>query len=359
VVLLAVLAWAALLQWAAATAPLAFTSPKQPAPGQEGTDLQLFRAVVARVAAGEDYYAVNAAELPPRGFPTDSVFNWRLPTYAWLLALLGSGFAARLVCVLVVAAALLASVKAVLDQLGLYAAAAFFLLQCGVAGHLVVEHGRFTTEVWAAVLILLSVGATGCGWRWVAVAAGLAALFFRELAGWYVVVAAANAAYERRWREVAAWAAGVAAFLTFFAWHAWQVTEHRPANDFAGPSWLAFGGLRFDMLCCRLNAWLTRAPWWVLAAYLAAATAGFLAARTEMLRVAAAAAVGYLALFAVVGRPENNYWGLIPAPLLAFGVVLAPVALRDLLAAGYAGSSGGERPPKAAKGRQRPPTGGL
>jgi hypothetical protein len=41
-------------------------------------------------------------------------------------------------------------------------------------------------------------------------------------------------------------------------------------------------------------------------------------------------AAAYLALFAVVGLPINNYWGFLSAPLLALGFVHAPGALRDL-----------------------------
>jgi hypothetical protein len=38
----------------------------------------------------------------------------------------------------------------------------------------------------------------------------------------------------------------------------------------------------------------------------------------------------YLAAFAVVGHPFNQYWGSMFAPLLCFGFGLAPRALVDL-----------------------------
>jgi len=41
--------------------------------------------------------------------------------------------------------------------------------------------------------------------------------------------------------------------------------------------------------------------------------------------------VAYLAAFAVVGQPFNEYWGLLYAPLLPLGIAQAPAALRDLI----------------------------
>ncbi len=42
---------------------------------------------------------------------------------------------------------------------------------------------------------------------------------------------------------------------------------------------------------------------------------------------------GYLAAFAVIGTPNNAYWGLLVTPLLALGWVALPVSLRDLFRA--------------------------
>ena len=39
---------------------------------------------------------------------------------------------------------------------------------------------------------------------------------------------------------------------------------------------------------------------------------------------------GYALAFMMLGRADNNYWGLIFAPLLPLGLAVAPAALRDL-----------------------------
>src|SRR5438874_1953192 len=51
-----------------------------------GKDLEAYRRIVARVHTGEDYYRAAGEELRAGGYATSSVFNWRPPLYAWLLA---------------------------------------------------------------------------------------------------------------------------------------------------------------------------------------------------------------------------------------------------------------------------------
>jgi hypothetical protein len=46
-------------------------------------------------------------------------------------------------------------------------------------------------------------------------------------------------------------------------------------------------------------------------------------------RLICLAALAYLAAFAVVGRPENFYWGLLAAPLLVWGAGHAPAAIAN------------------------------
>jgi hypothetical protein len=47
----------------------------------------------------------------------------------------------------------------------------------------------------------------------------------------------------------------------------------------------------------------------------------------------------WLAAFFVIGRPDNFYWGLLLAPILPLGAVLALPALRDLLRAAVSDSA--------------------
>src|SRR4051812_8164659 len=48
------------------------------------SDIDMYRAVAARVHAGEPYYATVSRELISRGYPTSPFLNFRLPTLAYL-----------------------------------------------------------------------------------------------------------------------------------------------------------------------------------------------------------------------------------------------------------------------------------
>jgi hypothetical protein len=162
------------------------------------------------------------------------------------------------------------------------------------------------------------------------VAAGLAALFFRELALPYCAIALALAWRHRRRAEWRTWLAGFALYGLFLTFHALAVARRLTPADRPAAGWVQFGGTAFLLATCRMNAFLFSLPSWASALYLPLAVLGLGGWRGETgCRLGLTAAV-YLAAFAVVGQPFNNYWGLLPAPLLPFGFASAPAAVRDL-----------------------------
>ena len=52
--------------------------------------------------------------------------------------------------------------------------------------------------------------------------------------------------------------------------------------------------------------------------------------RGELGNRVALTVTAYVLLFMVAGRSDNTYWGLLYAPLLPFGWVMAPAAFHDL-----------------------------
>ena len=80
-----------------------------------------------------------------------------------------------------------------------------------------------------------------------------------------------------------------------------------------------------------MNGLLVLLPLWVTALVLPASLIGLASRRDDVADRALAAVLIYLSLFAVAGRPDNRYWGFLYAPLLTFGLVWAPAALRDLV----------------------------
>jgi hypothetical protein len=307
-------------------------------------DLALYRDVIAEVRSGRDYYNIAAQKIPHYGFPISSPLNWRLPTYAWLLSRLPPALIQPTLVLLSIIALMLAfAAQLRTDGIG-YAALTTFLL-FGVVRWSIDGHAYLAQEPWAATLIIISlsayalggresgIGGRGSGvrsqcWRAAAIAAGTAALLFRELALPYCGIALLIAACHRRWLEALGWAAGIAAFAAFYAWHIHEVHVQLAAAGAASSSslgqWLRFGGLDYVLLTTRMNSLFFHAPGWLLWLYLLAVLIGLSRQPSETNQLACLTALSYLLAFAILGRPENFYWGLFPAPFLAWGAAQAP-----------------------------------
>src|SRR5437773_4095154 len=167
-------------------------------------DLGLFKAVVNGQRLGRPYYEVYGAESRDRGYPTRSVFNWRQPLLMRALALLPLGISRVLFIALAVALLVQAHGLLRRELLGV------LTVLCAAAVAIVPGEVYFT-EPWAGLCLGLSAMAyvrrretTGAGWA-------LLALFIRELAAPYCVIAALIAVSQKRWREVSMWIGG--AFL--------------------------------------------------------------------------------------------------------------------------------------------------
>lgn len=299
----------------------------------EGGDIALYRAVVDRVHAGESYYDANFAERIARGYPTQSVFNCRMPTPFWLLGYLPDPAWGKWLLVLVALAAAGTLFQALLRDDAEHPGRAFAcmvvlsgpLLLCGLGEIYLMP------VLWSGVLIALSVGLYGVERPHWAVVAGVAALALRELALPYCLLCILLACRERRWGELLAWAIALAAWLAFFAWHAHEVLRRVPPDALAHASgWMCLGGVTFVISTVRLNSvYLLVAPPWLAAIYFAAAMFG-LAGWSSRLGTRVGLTVSlYVAALAVAGMPTNAYWGLMIAPLLALGAVRAWVSATE------------------------------
>lgn len=184
----------------------------------------------------------------------------------------------------------------------------------------------YVPEVWAGLLIALSLGRWARG-AWVEAAAfGLAASVIREAAGVYLLVMLLFAVGSRAKREALGWVAALAVFAPVLLTH-WRTVRQvsGPMTGAGDAGWL---GLTPLIGASPLAALPAEAPLVVLAL----AAFGWIAWRDEAgLRLVATTAA--VALFALV-RPEVGAdWGyLVAAPLLA-GLAFAPDGVRDLLRA--------------------------
>ncbi len=288
------------------------------APDRGPGDFALYRAEIDRVHAGEPYYAVAAEELRTRGYPTRSIFNWRTPLPMWLVAQLPDARMGQALLVLLAVGMWLLAFGLLEDQLGRKASIAGAVAISGTVLPTMLGDLFVLPEMWAGILIGLSAVAYGGQRRKLGFASALAALFVRELAGLWCLICLALDARERRWRDVAAWTVGLAAYGLFFALHVARVLPLIGAGDLAHEhGWVRFGGAGFVISTVQVNAWLLLVPQWVAAVYFACALAGAALWRTSAGERIALGVAGYTLAFAIVGQPFNQYWGALTAPLVA------------------------------------------
>lgn len=296
-----------------------------------GSDIALYKALVERVHRGESYYAVLAEELPARGYPTQSVFNWRTPLPMWIIGVAPQPmFAKVLLCILAGAVVLMAFELSARDGGRLQSALTALLLIGGLLPCFLGD--LFVMPVlWAGVLIALSVCALGIGWRKLGVFSGIAAVFFRDVAGPYCVFGLCVAIWQRRFKEAAMWFGGLVVYGAFFLWHCVQVDPLRSADAIAhSGGWVQLGGAAFVIATSQMNGFLLNLPQWVTAIYLPLALLGFASWQSRAGQFAGLSVVLFTVLFSFIGQEFNQYWGSITSPLLCLGAARAPLALRDL-----------------------------
>jgi hypothetical protein len=317
------------------------------APPGATSDLDVFRRIVERVRVGDGYYDASQQELRSHGYPTRSVFNWRTPVFAWLLTSPpGEPFWKGMLM-----AAALASVliwcRAMLEESGLFPASVCGVTLVGATAWCTGAETILFGEVWAGILILSSLSAYLSGWRRLAFALGLFAVFYRELALPYAAVCLGMAAWHGRRREAIAWLVGLVLFAAFLAMHAHQVHTRLTDRDLAiARGWVRFGGVCFLLRTAQTNVFLMPLPLWCTAIYLPLAVLGLAGARgPEWTRVGLTGGL-YFAAFSMVGNPFNFYWGFVYAPVLALGFARSPVVLRSWLAADRSNVLGGRIPDK-------------
>jgi len=306
--------------------------------GRQG-DVALYRAEIERVHAGESYYRVAGEELRERGYPTASPFNWRFPAPMWLMGWMPSLLMGKVLLGGLAGLLLLWAFEALAREregrVGLPLATA--LLLTGPLLPCVLDELFVMPVLWAGVLIGLSACAYGTGRPGWGVAFGLAALFLRELAMPYVAVAVGLALWNRRWREVTAWGAGLGVFALCYGLHLTHVAGLiRPDDAAHGQGWLQLGGAGFLVAAAQMNAYLVVMPPWAAALYLGAALLGFAGWNASLGQRTGLATCLFLAAFAAVGHDFNQYWGSLYAPLLCFGAARCPLSLVDLCTAASA-----------------------
>ncbi len=176
-------------------------------PSRGAGDVELYQAEVRRIAAGATYHDAAAAELHARGYPTLSMFNWRTPLPMWLLGQMPEE-AGRSIIGLLGALGLFLAVSVLSREANSRVALAGGILLAGALLPCWLDQVYIMPEVWAGLLILISICCYGLRQPVCAVVCGLAALFVRELAAPYAIICLLLALRERRHWETLAWRLG-------------------------------------------------------------------------------------------------------------------------------------------------------
>jgi len=296
------------------------------------TDIELYHAEINRIAQGEGYYEAANVELRRLGYPVRSVFNWRTPLPVWLLGVLPSDAAGRALIGILAAALVAIAVHVIACETNTRIGIFCGVLLIGAVMPCWLKDTYVMPVVWAGVFMALSICAYAID-RWgLGFMLGITALFLRELAAPYWAIALVLAVKERRWREVCLWIVAFMAYLGFYAWHYHRVMALRSPTDLAhADGWLQFNGARFVLAVAQMNIFCLLLPQWVTAIYLPLAMLGFASWNSPTGQRAGFTACTFVALFAFVGHPFNQYWGALISPLLCLGAAHAPAAVLELV----------------------------
>ena len=344
-----VVAISAFIVWIAIllTVAGAYTPPNATNDVNRPGDSETYANITDRMRAGEGYYQAAHSELIANGYGTRSVFNWRTPFYLSLVSMLPSWEDAMWLVLGLALCAALAIGKLAFDEGGLWVVGPLVLVLPVAFFGYVVPSWAMLSEAPAGLLILFAIALRGLGRRAGATVMGLLALFVRELAAPFVLILVGWAVLERRKDEIRAWSIGLAAYGAYFAWHAYSVaTTIGPMDKGYPEGWVQFGGLSFILATAQLNGLFSIMPIQVTAVALPVAVMGLIAWPGRAGAATLATVLLYLTAFMVVGKPFNNYWGLVYSPLLVVGLAWAPAGFVDLLR----GAVGAPREPSARAG---------
>jgi hypothetical protein len=298
---------------------------------KRGEDLRCYRRIVERIQSGESYYQATYSELRSRGYPTNSVFNWRMPLLAWTMGQSSNIKLCQLIGIILslVTLAIWISVLQVFDSFNKMLAGSLLLL--GLPIYSFIPDVFLVHEFWAGALITLSLAAYAKGWRLASSLFGLMALFVREIALPYIIIMLVLSYYEKHRREALIWLSGIFAFTLMMVIHISYIKNITMNNNLIQfGSWITLGGWQFVLSTAQMHPYLLLLPIWFTAMVLPMAILGLIGWKDPLfLRISATICL-YISIFLFIGKPFNMYWGMIYVNILLLGLLNTFYSMRDL-----------------------------
>jgi hypothetical protein len=301
-------------------------------PEKNQVDLALYQAVVGRLGSGEPYYEALGSELRARNFPTVPVFNWRTPAHLLTMAALPKFMITAILLIALITCIMFQFRWMSEDGYGYSFIGSACLLSITALINVTVSSAQYFSEIWVGLFIWLSVASYANKWLYAGVIFGLLALFFRELAAIYVIIAIYIAYRSGNRSELIAWAAGLFFYGAYYAVHYYFVSNSLTEADFAeARNWLAIGGAKFLIETNRMNPLLGLLPDAIKALVIPMAVLGAFANASTSTVHARLALFAYLVFFFVAGLPFNYYWGAIYTTLIVWNLLWFCPAALDLI----------------------------
>lgn len=298
----------------------------------EQTDLALYERIVSAVRGGENYYVAAADALRAGQYPLRPFLTFRMPALASVLAAIPMWFPVRYLLyalVLCVAGAWAGRLRGELTR-ALPAVAAAVLMLGSLLVFTQYELAPFH-EIWAALLVALSLALRRPG-RWIeAVALALAAMLIRETAALYVLVMLGFAWAEGERREAIGWALALALFGAALGAHAWAVAGVTGPTDPASPGWAGLLGFGFFVKALTLATALQMLPVWGGALMVGLSLFGWASWRDPLGIRMFAILAAYAAAIGIFARSDTFYWSLMVSPVFLLGLLFVPAGIRDLV----------------------------
>lgn len=290
----------------------------------------MYDGIVQDIRHGADYYSAAAQTLRSAGAPLHPFLAIRLPTLSVAQAQVGQVTSALLLYALA-----LLTLFAWWNRLGEALTArrvrvvAVLLAATGVTsaifGQLLATH-----DLWAGLIIALSLASRRPG-HWVTAAAlGLSAALIRETAALYAGIMMILALLEGQRREAAGWAAVLAIFAVVVAFHAQAVAVMVGPLDQPSPAWTGAAGFGFAVQAIAAATAWSLVPPAIGAVIVTLSIAGWSAWRDPLATRALATIAAQLLLMSFLGGPDKLHWAFLIAPIVPIGLVFLPDALRDL-----------------------------
>lgn len=292
-------------------------------------DVPFYRGIVANVRAGGDYYSVAAEAQRQGGYPVRPFGTMRLPTLAMAQAALPDIVSLLLLYAIALGTAVAWHVRLAGVFVGRVPQAVALLL---LGGGTMLPRSDIAAlhEIWAGLLIALSLGV----WRqdrWVEAAAiATCAMLIRETAALYAIVMLVCAVATGRSREAIGWTAALAVLTLVVAlhYHAWSDVV-RPTDE-ASVDWTGLLGFGFFAKTITLLTALAALPEFLGALLAGLALFGWAGWRDPTATRVLAVLTAYALLIGLLCRADAWYWSLLVAPVSLVGLVFVPDALRDL-----------------------------